>query len=290
MKFSANVHAGRTRKACESFSILMSVYARENPRFLRESLQTVVESTLLPDEIVLVEDGPLTPQLTEVIGEFRSVLPIRSVPLAANIGLPGALNAGLANCSHEIVARFDTDDLCEPNRYERQIEFLSKHPEVAALGTAIQEFDPLTGVAQGIRSPPETHDALVTFALLSSPLNHPAVMFRKSAVLSVGAYPTHMNVAFEDYALWLRLVLAGYRLANLPEVLVRMRAGISQASRRSGLAYAKQEIAFALEFRKAGFFSTLQCLRFILLRVPLRFLPKKQLVSVYKVFARQNRQ
>ncbi len=284
------MHVGGAREACECFSVLMSVYARENPKFLRASLQTVVESTILPDEIVLVEDGPIPQQLSEVIEEFRSVLPICSVRLAANIGLPGALNAGLANCSHEIVARFDTDDLCEPYRFERQIEFLVKHPDVAALGAAVQEFEPLTGVAQGIRSPPETHDALMTFALLSSPLNHPTVMFRKSAALCVGAYPTHMNVAFEDYALWLRLVLAGYRLANLPEVLVRMRAGVAQASRRSGLAYAKQEIAFALEFRKAGFFSTLQCLRFMLLRVPLRFLPKKQLICVYKVFARQNRQ
>ena len=114
-------------------------------------------------------------------------------------------------------------------------------------------------------------------------------MFRKTAVLSVGAYPTHMTVAFEDYALWIRMVLAGYRLANLPEVLVRMRAGAAQAARRSGLPYANQEIAFAREFRRAGFFSTCQFLRFILIRVPIRFLPKRQVVAVYRRFGRKRR-
>lgn len=264
----------------------MSVYSRESPEFLRESLQSLVESSIVSDEIVLVEDGPIPDTLKDVIDTFRYVLPIRSVRLDSNIGLAGALNVGLANCSHEFVARFDTDDLCEPIRFERQIDFLLKHPEVAAVGSSVQEFEPLTGIPTGFRSPPETHDALLKFALLSSPLNHPAVMFRKSAVLSVGAYPTNLNTAFEDYALWLRLVLAGYRIANLPEVLVRMRAGISQTVRRSGLAYAKQEITFALEFRKAGFFSTFHCLRFIFLRVPLRFLPNRLLAYVYQIFRR----
>jgi amylovoran biosynthesis glycosyltransferase AmsE len=266
----------------------MSVYSRENPLFLTASLQSLVQSSILPDEIVLVEDGPIPNTLKDVIDNFRSLLPISSVPLAVNIGLPGALNAGLAKCSHELVARFDTDDLCEPNRFERQVAFLIKHPEVAALGAAVQEFEPLTGVARGFRSPPENHDSLVKFALLSSPLNHPAVMFRKSAVLKVGAYPTHLNIAFEDYALWLRLLLAGYKIANIAEVLVRMRAGVAQAERRRGFTYAKQEISFALEFRKAGFFSKIQCLRFILFRVPLRFLPKRLLVNVYRVFGRQS--
>ena len=143
-----------------------------------------------------------------------------------------------------------------------------------------------TGQKLGLRAPPSSHEALEAFARLSSPLNHPATMYRKAAVLKVGAYPTHMSVAFEDYALWVRLILAGDQLANLPEVLVHMRAGAAQASRRRGWRYARQEIVFALEFHKAGFFSAWQCLRFMALRVPIRFLPKKQVSAIYQWFGR----
>ncbi len=265
----------------------MSLYARENPVFLRQSLQSVLLSTVHPDEVVLVEDGPIGPALQGVIDDFRPLLALRSVPLAVNVGLPSALNAGLAHCRNELVARFDTDDICEPERFESQLAFMQAHPEVAALGCAVQEFEPLSGAALGVRAPPLSHDELVSFARLSSPLNHPSVMFRRAAVLSVGAYPTHMTVAFEDYALWIRLVLAGYRLANLPKVLVKMRAGAAQAARRSGLSYAKQEIAFAREFRKVGFLSAWQYLRFIVIRTPIRFLPKRQVVGVYRRFGRK---
>lgn len=248
---------------------------------------SLVGSTILPDEVVLVEDGPIGESLRRVIDEFRIRLPIRSVPLKVNSGLPSALNAGLVQCSHDIVARFDTDDICESDRFARQIAHLEAHPEVTVLGGAVQEFDLQTGKKLGVRAPPLTHDLLRKFSMSSSPLNHPAVMYRKSAVLSVGAYPTHMTVAFEDYALWIRLMVAGYRLENLPGVLVQMRAGTAQAMRRTGLRYAKQEISFALEIRRSGFFSGWQCIRFIALRVPLRFLPKMYMSALYRMFARQ---
>jgi GT2 family glycosyltransferase len=264
----------------------MSVYARENPSFLRESLQSIVASSVTPDEVVLVEDGPIGAPLRGVIDDFRSLLPLVSVPLPVNVGLPGALNAGLESCSHDLVARFDTDDLCDPRRFELQLAYLDRHPEVAAVGAAVQEFDMHSGEKLNLRAPPTSHEALVTFARLGSPMNHPATMYRRSAVLEVGAYPTYMSVAFEDYALWVRLMLAGYQLANLPEVLVHMRAGSAQASRRRGWRYARQEIAFALEFRRAGFLSALQCARFIGLRVPIRFLPKTQVAAMYRWFGR----
>lgn len=268
------------------FSVLMSVYVKERPEFLRESLASVAASSVLPAEVVLVEDGPITEALRAVIDAARDTLNIVSVPLARNVGLPGALNAGLAACQHELVARFDTDDLCVPERFEKQLVFMANHPEVAALGTAIQEFDLATGEKLGLRAPPPDHAELVRYARLSSPLNHPSVMFRRSAVLAAGAYPAHMTVAFEDYALWVNLVLAGHQLASLPQVLVYMRAGAAQAMRRRGLRYARQEIAFARQFRRAGFLNTWQCLRFIALRVPVRFLPKAHVVALYRRFAR----
>jgi glycosyltransferase involved in cell wall biosynthesis len=288
-KFDLFHRSDRTLLNRWPFSVLMSVYVRENPAYLRASLDSVLASSIQPDEVVLVEDGAIGPELHAVIDSFRARLPIVSVPLAVNVGLPGALNAGLAACRHEFVARFDTDDLCLPQRFELQTAFLAAHPGVAAVGAAVQEFDLLTGRALAVRAPPSRHEELCEFARLSSPFNHPATMFRKSAVLAVGAYPAHMTVAFEDYALWIKLILAGHRLANLPDVLVQMRAGTAQAGRRRGWRYARQEVAFANTFRRLGFFSAWQWLRFIALRVPVRFLPKQQVVALYQRFARQQR-
>lgn len=269
-----------------SFAVLMSVYAKEKPEFLEESLATLARSSILPGEVILVEDGPLTKSLHAVIARARTQLNISSVKLKYNIGLPGALNAGLEKSKYELIARFDTDDICAPDRFEKQLNFLIKNPEVAAVGSAIQEFDSITGEKLGYRAPPCDHASLLYFSRLSSPLNHPSVMFRRSAVMSVGGYPVEMRKAYEDYALWLNLILAGYKLANLPQVLVHMRAGAAQVSRRSGLIYAQQEIFFAIHFYRKGFFNAFQLSRFLLLRTPLRFFPKNLISVIYRVFAR----
>lgn len=265
----------------------MSVYERENPQFLRESLNSLTHSSQVPDEVVLVEDGFIGEPLRNVITEFREHLRIVSVPLPFNVGLPSALNAGLVKCSYEVVARFDTDDLCGESRFERQLAFLAAHPDVAAVSCAVQEFDIDSGVLLGFRAPPCGHVELMAFARYSSPLNHPAAMYRKSAVLSVGGYPVNMKVAFEDYALWVRMMIAGYRLANLPEVLVHMRAGAAQAARRTGFRYAKQEIEFAGVMRSEGFFNTWQYIRFLALRVPIRLLPKRIVILIYQLCVRK---
>lgn len=268
----------------------MSVYIDERPEFLLESLASLAASKVCPTEVVLVEDGPLREPLREVIDKARVRLNIISVALPRNVGLPGALNEGLKACNNELVARFDTDDLCHPQRFERQLAFMEEHPDVAALGSVIQEFDSVTGAMLGMRAPPTDHVSLVRHARLSSPLNHPSVMFRRSAVLEVGAYPEHMTIAYEDYALWIRLIMANHQLANLPEVLVYMRAGSAQVARRRGIRYARQEILFVNTFRRAGFFNTWQYLRFVILRVPLRFFPKKLVALSYYLFARTDRE
>lgn len=264
----------------------MSVYAKERPEFLRESLRSLIASTIQPTEVVLVEDGPIDEQLQLVVDEARGLLNIVTVKLPLNRGLPAALNIGLNACSFDLVARFDTDDICEPNRFALQLKFMDSHPEVAALGTAIKEFDSISGKIMGLRAPPTDHTDIVKFAKLSSPLNHPSVIFKRKVVQSVGGYPEHLNIAFEDYYLWINLILAGYVLSNLPQTLVQMRAGYGQASRRSGVRYAEQELLFAKHFRKAGFFSFVQYLRFIFLRVPIRLFPKRLVQVAYMLLAR----
>lgn len=267
-------------------SVLMSLYAKEAVDSLRQCLASLEDAIGENDEIVLVEDGPVGPALHAVVQDARSRLPIRSVRLPANVGLPGALNAGLAACSHELVARMDTDDLCLPTRFDRQVAYLDAHPRVAVVGAAVEEFDGNSDNVVAVRRPPCEPSALARYATMSSPLNQPAVMFRKSSVLEVGAYPVQFTVAFEDYFLWLRLLHAGHQLANIDDVLVRMRAGAPQANRRRGLQYARAEVQFAIECRRAGFFTGRQVLRFIALRVPFRFAPRRLLQVAYGKLAR----
>lgn len=266
------------------FSLLMSVYAGERAEFLREALNSLSHAVEFPAEIILVEDGPLGDDLTRVIDGFRARLPIRSVKLDVNQGLASALNAGLAQCSYQLVARFDSDDLCLPHRFSEQINFMLGNSDVAASSCWVEEFDSDVDAMRTMRALPISHDELVRFGKMRNPLNHPAVMFRKAAVEQVGGYQE--EVAFEDYSLWLRLILAGYRLANLPVVLVRMRAGAAQMRRRGGLRYARCELKFAMKFRQIGFFSTYEFLRFIVLRVPFRLLAAPLLLRAYQILGR----
>lgn len=262
------------------FTVLMSVYAKEKAEFLEASLSSLLTAHDPPTEVVLVEDGPLPQGLLQIIEHYRHQLAIRSVPLARNVGLPAALNQGLHHAKCELVARFDTDDLCEPDRFSTQLGFLAEHEDIAAVSGWVEEFDSKSGDVLALRAPPLTHAQLIRYAKMRSPMNHPAVMYRKSAVLRVGGYED--DVGFEDYSLWLRLILAGFKLANLPRVLVRMRAGSSQIDRRRGWAYASHERSFVRKFRRAGFFSWADSVAYIALHTPLRFLPRNMLNFLYQ--------
>lgn len=266
------------------FSLLMSVYAGEKPHALSEALASICVSDEIPAEVVLVEDGPISDSLKEVIEAYRIKLPLRTLRLESNQGLAGALNVGLEACSHELVARFDSDDICLPQRFTEQLNFLLMHPAVSAVSSWVREFDGATGNNLGMRAPPVTHHELKRFAKLRNPLNHPAVMYRRSAVKSVGGYQD--EVGFEDYSLWIRMIMRGDVLANLPHVLVRMRAGSDQLRRRSGWRYAMHELHFAGKFRRQGYFSWREYTLFVVLRVPLRVLADSVIQQVYRRFGR----
>ena len=121
---------------------------------------------------------------------------------------------------------------------------------------------------------------------MKNPLNHPSVMYRKSALEDVGYYPTYA-VAFEDYALWLNMILKGYKLSNLDQVLVFMRAGPNQAKRRRGIRYAKTELEFATDYHRYGFFNLYEMIKFLVIRLPFRFLPNMALWMSYKYIVRR---
>lgn len=221
------------------FSVLMSVYEKEKPEYLKEALLSVVNQTMQPDEIVLIEDGRLTDDLYRVIEEIRMQHPIlKPYSSQQNEGLGLALAKGVTLCKNELVARMDTDDIASENRFEQQYTYMMEHKEVAALGGFMEEFSEEEKDYHKIKRMPLAMSDIRSYARYRNPLNHMTVMFRKSAVLAAGGY-RHFPY-MEDYDLWIRMLARGACFHNLDTVLVKARCNNDIYERRGGISYCKQ--------------------------------------------------
>ena len=255
-----------------SFSVLMSIYKAEKPSYLTMSLNSVLNQTLQASEIIIVEDGPLTTDLYAILDEFESKNPIiRRLRLSENHGLGYALCEGLKYCRYELVARMDTDDICKPNRFEVQVEFMEKNHEVDVLGTWIDEFFDVKENVVSIRKVPEGSKGLYEFGKKRNPMNHPTVMFRKSSVLKVGSYQTCMLL--EDYYLWVKMLKMGMVFYNIQESLLYFRLSHDIYKRRGGLKYAITEVKFQIELHKIGYLTIFETIRNIASRFFVRVMP-----------------
>ncbi|MFC6201920.1 glycosyltransferase [Lactiplantibacillus nangangensis] len=271
----------------ESYSVLMSLYQNESPDFLSASIESVLNQTVPPKQIVLVIDGPIGTELQRVVNHFSEVLDI--VQLSENRGLGVALAVGLQRCTAELVARMDTDDMMLPNRASVTLQYLSSHPSIAAVGGNIAEFEISTGELGKVqRTVPQENDLIKKFAQRRNPMNHVTVMFRKQAVLAVGNYQAFQG--FEDYHLWVRMLNAGYQLANLPDVIVDVRTTQKMILRRQGVRYAQLEYRFQRFMLKSRFTSRMIFFKNIVLRCGARLLPPKLLVAVYRRLLRSEAQ
>ncbi len=216
------------------FSVLMSLYWREHPSYLYESLNSVFSQTLVPDEVVLVEDGPLTPELDSMVREFQEKYPaLKLVKIPVNSGLGNALNEGIKYCTCNIVARMDTDDICKPDRFEKQIGFMESHPDVHVLSSGILEFIDTVENITAVKKLPETHNEILCYSRKRCPVNHPSAVFRKHSVIECGGYGPFP----EDYYLWAKMIMKGYKFHNLQEPLLFFRSSNDVYKRRGGWNY-----------------------------------------------------
>lgn len=253
------------------FSVLLSVYFKENPYWFRMSLASIFDQTLLPSEIILVEDGVLTRQLYDIIDEYRSAYPIIKVVVNnKNLGLGLSLQKGILACSNDIIARMDTDDLMHSTRFEKQYKCLIENDyDVVSCWTLMFENDITNVIA--IKKRPEYHDEIARLAKKRSPVSHPGVMFRKSAVLKAGNY---QDVHFyEDYHLWARMIMSGSVFYNIQEPLLYLRTSDAQIERRGGFHYALNEIRIFKYFYDIGFYSLRDLTVNILTHSVIRLLP-----------------
>lgn len=271
-----------------SFSVLMSIYCKEKPQFFHQAMQSIWDSqTLRPSEIVLVEDGSLTEELYEAIGFWKKKLNciLKIVVLPQNKGLGAALNVGLVRCQYEYVARMDTDDVCMPDRFEKQVTLLQKKPNIDVLGGQIEEFENEVGDLKIFRTLPCEYNSLKTFAKKRCPFNHPTVIYRKSAVLAAGGYQD--DYLYEDYVLWIHMIRNGAVIANLPDTILYMRSGNSMFKRRGGVKYAINEARVQYKFYQLGLLNIFDLLTNLSIRLPVRLLPNHLRGFIYQNLLRK---
>lgn len=217
-------------------SVLMSIYVKEKPEYLKAAVESVLAQTYPIEEIMMIEDGPLTEQLYEVVNFYKEKYPniIRTFAFEKNQQLGRALAKGVELCSNELVARMDTDDIAMPDRIEKQVAYMNEHPEVHVLGGAIREFND-EGTTDRVKLMPKTQEEILSYVKNRNPLNHMTVMFRRSAVLEVGNYQHFPYL--EDYSLWSRMLSKGYQIRNMDDILVKTRTSMALVGRRSGWKY-----------------------------------------------------
>ena len=269
------------------FSVLMPIYYKENPEYFDTALDSVVNQTLMPNEIVIVKDGALTKELDAVIEKYISKYPqlFNIVALNENVGQGKARNAGLMACKHNIVALMDSDDIARNDRFEIQIKYMEQNPDVDVVGSFITEFENDPNVIESIKAVPLTHEAIYNFGKWRSPMNNMTIVYKKDKVFEVGAYNS-FNFG-EDYLLFTKMLMNGCKFYNFEECLVNARAGSRMLAKRVGWNKIKQEFLLFYEFRKMGYINNYQFVRNVSLKFLLRIIPNWLRSWIYRRFLRK---
>lgn len=244
------------------FSVLISVYKSDNPEHLETALKSIWDNQILkPDQIVLVQDGPVGVEIVNIINNFKAILDdkLSFLELSVNLGLARALNEGLRLCKYDLVARMDSDDIAVPERFIKQIEFFKNNSEISVLGGSVLEFN--ESYTKKIVYP-SSNNNIYNELKKRSPFAHMTVMYKKASIIESGGYPTYYP---EDYALWSILAKRGYGFANLDDILVKFRLSNDMIARRgSNFFWGIMEI---LIFQKRiSLIGNLQFLRNIIVR------------------------
>lgn len=237
----------------ENYSVLMSVYFKEQPEYLRQSMQSIFDQTVPTNDFVLVCDGGLTEELDAVIFEMQQKYPniLNVVRFEKNRGLGPSLNDGLKVCKNRLVARMDSDDFAPSYRCALQLKAFEQNQNLGIVGGTVEEFEKTPQNVISKKEMPVKHDEIIDFARRRSPFNHPTVMLDKDVALKLGGYPNFP--LHEDYALWANLLKGGVVCQNLKETLCYMRVDSGLYSRRGGFGYLKTATKFRWHLYKIGF-------------------------------------
>jgi len=216
----------------QNYSVLMSIYCRENPTFAKQAIESMLKQTIKPEQIVIVKDGELPQELNSVVDEYKRKEPelFTIVELKENKGLGLALDEGIKHCRNELIARMDSDDISMGNRCQRELLVFENNPELDIISGAINEFKNDIRDIVSIRRVPEYQDEIVKQMRRRSAFNHPAVMYKKSSVIRCGGYGG--SARKEDHDLFSRMLNQGCKAYNIQEPVLYYRTGDECIKRR----------------------------------------------------------
>ncbi len=267
----------------EKISVLMSVYYKEKPDYFEKSIDSLLNQTLLPNEIVIIKDGDLTPELDEVLNRYIDNPLFKIISYKEQYGLGKVLCSGVEQCTYDIIARMDSDDISAPDRFEKQLSVLIEN-EYDLVGSNTIEFIDTEDNIQSYRYMPETNEEISAYSKTRNPFVHPSVMVKKQVLLDAGNY-RDMYLC-EDYDMWIRVLAKGYRAYNIQEPLVFMRVGKDFYKRRGGLRYCRAIIKFKKLMYKNGYISYKQYLKTKFATIVVSLMPGFLREFVYKKFLR----
>jgi glycosyltransferase involved in cell wall biosynthesis len=265
------------------FSVVVSVYELDSPIFFRQALESVLNQTLLPKEVVIVVDGIIDKELDSVICFYEKERIFRVERLPKNIGLGPSRHKAILSTTTQIIAVMDADDICVSDRFESQISAINSM-NVDVVGGVIAEFEHTIDIIDRIRDVPCSHNEIVDRGRFISPINHVTIMFRKEAYFLTKGYSGFRKL--EDYDLYHNMINSGLKLLNLSKVLVYVRVSNEQYIRRHGLMYLLEEIKLHYDMYKTGYINLLILFFNIIVRVPTRLMPVTLLRMVVKIFLR----
>lgn len=259
----------------KNFSVLLSIYIKEKSEYVRACFESLENQTLQAAEWVIVEDGPLTDELYSLLDEYEKKYPlvVKRVSLKENVGLGLALREGILNCSNELIARMDTDDICREDRFERQIEEFIKDPMLDICGSHILEFDVNIENILCKRKVPLENNNIKLYQKRRDGLNHVSVMFKKSSVIKAGNYQSCLLM--EDTYLWVNMFLTGAKAKNIDDYLVYVRIGKTMFERRGGFSYFLKYKEGRKKVYETGFISLWDYVYTLLIQFIVVMLPNK---------------
>lgn len=277
----------KNKQEFEPYSVLMSVYDGEKPEYLRQAMDSIWQQTVPCDDFVLVCDGPVNEGLQQVIEEMQQQYHerLQVVPLAENVGLGKALNAGISRCRHDLIARMDSDDISRPDRCERQLQVFANDPQLALCSGTVEEFSRSTAEVEARRIVPEKDEEIRKFIKSRNPFNHPCIMYRRRAVEDAGGYQDFFRM--EDYYLWVRMIRNGCHGHNIQQPLLWMRSGSDMYRRRSGWKYAASQIRFYRYMKDIGMITPVECAWSVLTRTAVSLIPNGLRTLLYRRMMRQ---
>lgn len=266
----------------------MCIYKKDNPKFLEIAFKSLLKQSIYIKEIILVEDGKLTEELKNIIKKFKIELNINQIKLDKNVGFPKALNIGLSNSSTKWIARFDCDDICDIGRFKKINEIIDKYGnQIDVFGTFMKEFENDLHDKNKIRYVPLSEESIKRKLILSNPMNHISVVFKRSLIYKYCEkgnefYP--LIQGFEDYALWIKLLKQGVKFRNFPYITVYARIGKEMLKRRGGIKYIKNEIRFRIfTFKYFNIFENLLIFFISLIRISIFLMPLSLKGIFYKI-------